>query len=139
MAHSMAKGKRTMNFDTVREIALALPSVEEGTAYGSPAFKVGGQLLACIPVHRSAEPGSVAVRVSIEDRGELLATDPEVYYITDHYAGHDAVLIRLARIKLEALRGLLRMAHKFVSGKPKRASSPRKQTKRRTIPRKGAW
>jgi len=32
--------------------------VEESTAYGSPALKVRGKLLACVPVHRSAEPGS---------------------------------------------------------------------------------
>jgi hypothetical protein len=40
----------------VRKIGLALPSVEEGTAYGAPALKVRGKLMACVPTHRSAEP-----------------------------------------------------------------------------------
>jgi hypothetical protein len=34
-----------VNFDMVREIGLALPEVEEGTMYGSPALKVHGKLL----------------------------------------------------------------------------------------------
>jgi hypothetical protein len=38
-----------VSFDTVRKIGLALPEVEEGTAYGSPALKVRGSLLACVP------------------------------------------------------------------------------------------
>jgi hypothetical protein len=66
----MAKAKRTIDFDTVRRIALRLPGVEEGNAYGSPALKVRGQLLACIPVNQSAEPDSVAVRVDREQRAE---------------------------------------------------------------------
>jgi len=44
----------TINFDTLRKIGLALPTVEESTAYGSPALKVRGKLLACVPAHRSA-------------------------------------------------------------------------------------
>src|ERR1700758_1755299 len=77
--------RSTTNFDTVRKIGLALPGVEESTAYGSPALKVHGKLLACVPAHRSAEPGSLAVRVDFDDRAELLAADPDVYYVTDHY------------------------------------------------------
>ena len=33
-------------FDTVREIALSLPGVEEGTSYGTAAFRVRGKFLA---------------------------------------------------------------------------------------------
>jgi hypothetical protein len=62
-----------INFDTVRKIGLALPGVEESTAYGSPALKVRGKLLACVPTHRSAEPSSLAVRVDFDDHADLLA------------------------------------------------------------------
>ena len=48
-----------VDFDTVRRIGLELPGVEEATAYGSPALKLRGKLLAGIPVNRSAEPGSL--------------------------------------------------------------------------------
>ncbi len=110
----MAK-KRALNFETVRKIGLALPGVEESTTYGQPALKVRGKLLACLPSHSSAEPDSLVVRVDFEERAELLAAAPEVYYVTDHYWGYAAVLVRMARVTPEILRDLLGMAHKFVT------------------------
>src|SRR5438477_3632320 len=103
--------KNRIDFNTVREIGLALPGVEESTVYGSPALKVHGKLMAAIPVNRSAEPGSLAVMVDLDDRAELLAADPDAYYVTDHYIGSNAVLVRLSRINQDVLRDLLGMAH----------------------------
>src|SRR5215469_8784546 len=97
-----------------------LPGVEESTAYGSPALKVRGKLLACVPSHRSAEPSSLVVRVGFDDRAELLAAAPDVYYVTDHYVGYSAVLVRLSRITPETLRDLLGMAYKFVTARRRR-------------------
>jgi hypothetical protein len=105
----------TIDFDPVRKIGLALPGVEASTAYGSPALKIRGKLLACVPTHRSAEPGSLAVRVGFDDRAELLAAAPDVYYVTDHYLNYSAVLVRLSRVTPDVLRDLLGMAHKFVT------------------------
>jgi hypothetical protein len=119
--------RSTINFDTVRTLGLAMPGVEEGTTYGVPALKVHGQLLACIPAHRSAEPDSLAVRVGFDDRAELLAAAPDVYYVTDHYAGYTAVLVRLSRITPDALRDLLGMAYKFVTRKTESGSTARKR------------
>src|SRR5271156_7039 len=114
------KHGRTINFDTVRKIGLALPGVEESTAYGSPALKVHGKLLACVPAHGSAEPRSLMVRVNFDDRAELLAADPDVYYVTDHYLNYTAVLVRLSRVTPDVLRDLLGMAHKFVTARRRR-------------------
>ncbi len=75
--------KSTITFDTVREIALTLPGVKESKAYGFPALKVNVKLLACVPANRSAEPASLVVRLDFDDRAELLAADPDVYYVTD--------------------------------------------------------
>jgi hypothetical protein len=80
--------KSRIDFNTVRDIGLTLSGVEESTAYGFPALKVHGQLLACVPANRSAEPNSLVVRVEFDDRAELLAWDPNVYYVTDHYVGY---------------------------------------------------
>jgi len=126
--------KSTINFDTVRNIGLALPGVEESTAYGQPALKVHGRLLACIPVNPSAEPGSLAVRVDFDDRAELLAADPDVYYVTAHYVGYTAVLVRLSRVNPDVLRDLLGMAYKFVT----RNAAPRSPAgnRRKRGPRK---
>jgi hypothetical protein len=122
--------RSTINFDTVRNIGLALPGVEESTAYGEPALKVHGKLLACIPANPSAEPGSLAVRVDFDDRAELLAADPDVYYVTDHYVGYTAVLVRLYRINPDVLRDLLGMAYKFVT----RNAAPRSPARKRRKP-----
>jgi len=122
--------RSTINFDTVRKIGLALPGVEESAAYGSPALKLRGKLLACVPRHRSAEPGSLMVRVGFDDRAELLAAAPDVYYVTDHYLDYSAVLVRLSRIKPDVLRDLLGMAHRFVTADAARRSPSRNRRKR---------
>ena len=119
--------RSTINFDTVRNIGLTLPGVEESTAYGFPALKVRGKLLACVPASRSAEPGSLVVRVDFDDRAELLAADPDVYYVTDHYVGYNAVLVRLSRVNPDVLRDLLGMAYKFVTRKAAPRSPGRKR------------
>jgi hypothetical protein len=112
--------RSAINFDTVRKIGLALPGVEESTAYGLPALQIHGKLLACMPAHRSAEPGSLVVRVDFDDRAELLTADPDVYYVTDHYLNYTAVLVRLSRVTPDVLRDLLGMAHKFVTARRRR-------------------
>jgi hypothetical protein len=117
---TLKKHGSTIDFDTVRKIGLTLPGVEQSTAYGAPALKVRGKLLACVPTHRSAEPGSLAVRVDFGDRAELLATAPDVYYVTDHYLGYSAVLVRLSRVTPDVLRDLLGMAHKFATARRRR-------------------
>ena len=121
---------KKIDFETVRKIGLELPGVEETAAYGSPALKVRGKLLACIAVHRSAEQGSLVVCVDFSDRKQLLAEAPDVYYVTEHYAGHASVLVRLSRINREELKELLGMAHKFVTataefGTRRRSAAPR--------------
>ena len=122
--------RSTTNFDTVRKIGLALPGVEESTAYGSPALKVHGRLLACVPAHRSAEPGSLVVRVDFDDRAEPLAADPDVYYVTDHYLNYTAVLVRLSRVTPDVLRDLLGLAQKFVTAHAARRSPSRNRRRR---------
>ena len=117
------------DFDTVRKIGLTLPGVEESTAYGSPALKVHGKLLACVPAHRLSEPGSLVVRVGFDDRAELLAAAPDVYYVTDHYLDYSAVLVRLSRVTPNVLRDLLGMAHKFVTADAARRSLSRRKVK----------
>jgi hypothetical protein len=125
----LTSAQKRIDFDTVRNIGLSLPDFEESTAYGFPALKVHGKLLACVPANRSAEPGSIALRVDLDDRAELLAEDPDVYYVTDHYVGYSAVLVRLSRVNPDVLRDLLSMAYKFVTLKAVPRSPARKRRK----------
>src|SRR5438093_13732174 len=93
-----------VTFDIVREIGLALPDVEEGTMYGSPALKVRGNLLACMAIHKSAEPESLAVRIDFDRRAGLIAEGPETYYLTDHYLNYPGVLASLSQNRIKQLR-----------------------------------
>jgi hypothetical protein len=112
---------------------LTLPGVEEGTTYGSPALKVGGKMFACMAVHRSAEPKTLVVRLEFEQRDELLAADPETYYVTDHYIDYPSLLVRLTRVDHDALLDLLRMAYRFVTtkGQLRREGGQRRREKQR--------
>ena|SRR5690242_1489955 len=120
-----------IDFDTVRDIGLTLSGVEYSAMHGVPALKVQGKLLACVPVNRSAEPDSLAVRVNFDDRADLLAEQPDVYYVTEHYAPYNMVLVRLTRVSPDVLRDLLGMAHKFVTRNVARRSPAPKGKKRR--------
>jgi hypothetical protein len=119
-----------VSFEMVRRIGVALPGVEESTAYGMPALKVRGKLLASIPANRSAEPNSLVVRVSAEQRDELVAMEPKVYYLTEHYEGYDGVLVRLSRIDVSALEGLLVMAHHYVTRSARGAAKAKRGSPR---------
>ena len=120
--------KKKIDFDTVRKLASALSGVEESTMFGSPALKVRGRLLACVPTHKSAEPDSLVVCVDFDRRAELLDTAPDVYYVKDHYLNYPSVLVRLSRIHPDALRDLLGMSWRFVTTKkPVRGRVARKR------------
>jgi hypothetical protein len=104
-----------MTFEAVRKIALALDNVEEGTSYGTPAFKVRGALMARL----RDDLGALVVRMSIEDRQELIAADPETYFITDHYMNYPWILVNLARVHPDAMRDLLRAAWRSAAAEKK--------------------
>jgi hypothetical protein len=112
--------KRSLTFDDARKMALALPGTEERTSYGVPAFYVRGKMFACQPSHKSAEPGSLVVRIDFNRRDELLDADPATYYIKEHYEGYTSVLVRLKYVHPDALRDLLTMAHAFMSSSSRR-------------------
>ncbi len=104
----------------MRTLGLTLPGVEVGTAYGSPALKVRGKMFACIAIHKSAEPGTLAVRMDFEKRDALIAADRRTYYLTDHYVDYPVVLVRLERVDDEALHDLLRVGWRFMSARGRR-------------------
>jgi hypothetical protein len=95
-----------LTFDDVRKLALALPEVEEGTSYGTPAFKVRGKFLS-----RLKEDGeTLVVKIDFDERDILMAANPETFYITDHYRGYPAMLVRLATVDPDELRELFEAA-----------------------------
>ena len=118
--------------DSVFEVGLKLPDVEEGTYYGARALKVNGEMLACTPVNKSAEVNSVVVAMNLERRAILLKKSPLLYYITDHYAPHPTMLIRLSKISRSELERTLHMAWEFAASESAVRRSPSKPKRRRT-------
>ena len=91
-------------------------------------MKVRGKMFACIASHKSAEPNSLVVMMDFADRDALLEDDPGVYYVKDHYVPYPCVVVRLSRIRLDALRDLIVGAHRYISAKASkttRRSKPR--------------
>jgi len=82
---------------------------------GQPALKVHGKMFVCFASHKSAEPNSLVVMMAFADRAALLEDDPATYYLKDHYVSYPCVLVRLTRIRLDALRDLVVGAHRFVN------------------------
>jgi hypothetical protein len=105
-------------FEPVRQIGLALPDVEATTKYdGSPVLKVRGCFMAGLAMHRSAEPGTLVVRVGFEEREWLLEDAPDTYYVTDYYRSYPLVLVRLSRIDRDALRDVLSVSRRLTLAK----------------------
>jgi len=76
----------------VRALALRLPEVTEKSCYGTQAFYVAGKIFA--RMHEL--PGVLVLwRASQEERRILLDSEPEAFFITEHYRNHNHVLARL--------------------------------------------
>jgi hypothetical protein len=104
-------------FETLRQLALALPEVEEGPSYGTPAFRVRGKLFA-----RIWEDGETLVlKIGFDARELLMQADPKTFFITDHYRNSPCVLVRLPAVDPSHLRDLLEEAWLFNA--PKRLAA----------------
>jgi hypothetical protein len=103
-----------IDFEFVRSLGATLPEVKVASGSRGTALKIKGRILACEAIHKSAEPNTLMVRISLKRREALLAQDAGAYYLTDHYAPYPAILVRLSRIKRAALKELLTEAWEFV-------------------------
>ena len=97
-----------MNFDEVRQIALSYPGVQEHIVFGGPTLKVGKRFLACIA---KINPDTLVMKVPDQfEREFLLNSNPAVYYLTDHYADFECVLVRMPKADPDELRDLFERA-----------------------------
>lgn len=96
-----------VTIETVRQIAQQFPGVEEYLYFGTPAFRVRKKFLS-----RLKEDGeSLVMRVNDPlEKDVLLQSEPETFYITDHYVGYPYVLIRLASVDRAELQRLFENA-----------------------------
>ena len=104
-----------VTYETIRRLGLTLPSVQEGSSYGTPALKVKGKLF--VRLHQDLD--KIVLPVPFDRREEMMALDPETYFITDHYREYPYLLVSLARVQPEALPDLLNLAYRTAL-KPKK-------------------
>src|ERR1700719_1024254 len=126
----------TESFAGVRESGLGFPRAQEARYYGMPAVTVDGEVFVVQTGHRSAEPNSISVRIGFERRDELIAANPHVFYLKQHYAPYPVVLVRLGQITRENLQQLLRSAYDAVSSGSVRAGHHRGRRGQKASPRK---
>ena len=117
----MTKGPAD-SFAAVKAVGLTFPDVEAVIRYdGSPVLKARGCFMAGLASHESAEPGSLVVRVNLDDRGYLLEDAPETYYVTDYYRTYPLVLVRLAQVDRAALHDLLAVSWRLTVAKARKS------------------
>jgi hypothetical protein len=84
---------RGVTGNDVVALALELPAVEVGSAYGTPALRVRGTFMG-----RLREDGeTLAIRCDLEERPLLIDAHPGVLFITPHYETWPMVLVALPR------------------------------------------
>jgi hypothetical protein len=94
---------KALTWEIVRSIASEFPGTEEGTSYGTPAFKVAGKLF----VRLREEGDIIVVRIDEADRAMRMQADPKAFFITDHYAPYPWMLVRLSAVSRDDLADLL--------------------------------
>ncbi|WP_408055865.1 MmcQ/YjbR family DNA-binding protein [Streptomyces lycii] len=89
----------------VRRIALSLPETEEKLAWGMPTFRVRNKIF----VSLADDDASIGVKCPIEDRVELIASEPDKFFLKEGHDDHYAWLrVRLAAVEDEQeLRAIL--------------------------------
>ena len=90
-----------VDWETIRELALALPEAEEVPGE-RVSFRVRGKGFAW--KSRDRDGGTLAIRVDRDEKQLMLDSRPDLYFETPHYHGYPGVLVHLGTIDKEELR-----------------------------------
>lgn len=93
-----------MTRDEIHALVLSFPETEEGPSYGHPAYKAFGKFFTRL---RDKDTVMVLGGVGFDEREMLIESDPETFFVTDHYKGYPYVLARISGIETPWLRGML--------------------------------
>jgi hypothetical protein len=103
-----------VTFDMVRQAALKLPSVSEGTSYGTPCLRIGKSMICRL----REDSETLVLKVDPMERDILMEAEPETFFTTDHYRGYPLVLVWLPKADIDHIDMLLRRA--WFAAAPKR-------------------
>jgi hypothetical protein len=106
------------DWDTVREIALSFPEVEEA-GEERVVYRVKGKAFAWAA--RERDGGGLGIRVDREEKQLILDANPDVYFTSPHYDGWPGLQVRLENIDREEL--LQRLEDAWLIQAPKRLAA----------------
>jgi len=107
--------RKSITVDDAGAIACALPGVMESTSYGTRSWKAGRKFL--MREKEGMDHVLVIGTESVDAQEFLIACNPDAYFITDHYRGYPAVLVRLAKISRPVLAAQIEEAWRRVATK----------------------
>jgi hypothetical protein len=100
-------------WEDVIELGRRFPGVEEATSWRRPALKVAGRFMCAL----RTDPDAFVFRVlDVADQQALVRGQPDVFFITPHYSGYPAVLVRF-EVGLEQLAELVEDAWRIQAPK----------------------
>ncbi|AXE23905.1 MmcQ/YjbR family DNA-binding protein [Streptomyces globosus] len=113
--------------EDVRTVALSLPDSSEKPAWGMPAFRVGGRIFAAL----GDDDASMGVKCPREDRAELIAAEPEKFFLrAGHDDGYTWLRVRLGAVEdVAELRAIL--ADSWLQAAPRRLAAAHPEVARR--------
>ena len=105
---------RGITYAQFAKMALAYPGVEAGPSFGTPGLKVKGKFMA-----RLREPDVLVLKPVYDDEQRfLMDTQPEAFFLTDHYrGGWPGILVRLSKVDRGQLAELLEQAWRRLAPK----------------------
>ena len=80
-----------ITFKWIEKLARSFPGADVSGSYGTPSIKFGKKLV--LRMHQK-EDAIVLLPDTVDEQQELIQRDPMTFYITDHYVGYPAVLVR---------------------------------------------
>jgi hypothetical protein len=102
----------TRGYERYLKIALALPGTEASTSYRTPSVMLVGKIFSR---WRAEAEGGLAIRCDFLDRQILLQTQPEFFFLTDHYLNYPMILVHLDKISRDALVDVVERAWRLVA------------------------
>ncbi len=118
MPAALAKG-----YERYLKIVLALPGTEASPRprsgwrrntrpFGTPSVRVCGKILSR---WRTEAEGGLAIRCDFLDRQILLQSQPDVFFLTDHYVNYPMILVRIELASREVITDVTERAWRFIA------------------------
>jgi hypothetical protein len=107
----------------IRRIALNLPGVTEGECHGTVAFYARRKFM----LRLRDDNRTLVVRLPIPSRNELIRSEPDLFFLTDHYLNYPAVLVNLANATEARLKEIIVDAWRRLASKKQTAAFEEEQ------------